>query len=131
MPSRPQVNHGEGACVRCALWDDDRMYPAGGNAVDLEALRAHLLAKPGTVQEHPFGPEAMVFKVADKMFAALADAKINIENITTSEIKLSCIIDQKDGQKALRVVHDAFDLGGKKSAKKSRKKTAKKKKKKK
>jgi len=52
--------------------------------------------------------------VAEKMFRALADSKINIENITTSEIKISCMVDHADGKKALRVVHDAFELGGKK-----------------
>jgi aspartate kinase len=48
--------------------------------------------------------------VAGKMFAALAAAKVNIENITTSEIKVSCLIPGADGKKALRVVHDAFEL---------------------
>ena len=41
---------------------------------------------------------------------ALADAKINIQNITTSEIKISCIISKDDGPKALQIVHDAFEL---------------------
>jgi aspartate kinase len=54
--------------------------------------------------------------VADRMFAALAAAKINIQNITTSEIKISCIIDRDQGKQALRVVHDAFELGGRKKA---------------
>jgi len=49
--------------------------------------------------------------VAERMFAALAKANINIQNITTSEIKISCLIDRSEGRKALRVVHDAFDLG--------------------
>src|SRR4051794_25631797 len=49
--------------------------------------------------------------VAQRMFRALADAKINIQNITTSEIKISCIINKDDGPKALQLVHDAFDLG--------------------
>jgi aspartate kinase len=48
--------------------------------------------------------------VAQRMFKALADAKINIQNIITSEIKISCIIDKQDGPKALQVVHDAFEL---------------------
>src|SRR5262245_21377126 len=48
--------------------------------------------------------------VAQRMFKALADAKVNIQNITTSEIKISCIIDKEDGPKALQVVHDAFEL---------------------
>lgn len=48
--------------------------------------------------------------VAECMFAALAEAGINIQNITTSEIKISCLIEQKQGKKALRIIHDAFDL---------------------
>jgi aspartate kinase len=48
--------------------------------------------------------------VAQRMFRALADAKVNIQNITTSEIKISCIITKEDGPKALQVVHDAFEL---------------------
>src|SRR5215210_1284388 len=49
--------------------------------------------------------------VAQRMFKALADAKINIQNITTSEIKISCIIDKDQAAKALQIVHDAFELG--------------------
>src|SRR6476660_9067368 len=48
--------------------------------------------------------------VAQRMFKALADAKVNIQNITTSEIKISCIISREDGPKALQIVHDAFEL---------------------
>src|SRR3954465_2877061 len=48
--------------------------------------------------------------VAQRMFKALADAKVNIQNITTSEIKISCIIKKEDGPKALQIVHDAFEL---------------------
>ncbi|HZZ44762.1 MAG TPA: aspartate kinase [Tepidisphaeraceae bacterium] len=48
--------------------------------------------------------------VAQRMFKALADAKVNIQNITTSEIKISCIISKEDGPKALKIVHDAFEL---------------------
>lgn len=38
----------------------------------LEPLRAYLLAKPGTTEELPFGPDALVFKVLGKMFALVA-----------------------------------------------------------
>ncbi len=48
--------------------------------------------------------------VAQRMFKALADNKINIQNISTSEIKISCIIDREQSAKALQVVHDAFEL---------------------
>lgn len=49
--------------------------------------------------------------VAATMFKAMADAGIRIANITTSEIKISCIIDEADGRQAVGVVHDVFDLG--------------------
>ncbi len=48
--------------------------------------------------------------VAARMFRALADAGVMIHNITTSEIKVSCIIDRQDGERALQAVHDAFGL---------------------
>jgi aspartate kinase len=48
--------------------------------------------------------------VARRMFQALADGKINIENITTSEIKISVIIRREEAQRALQIVHDAFEL---------------------
>jgi len=50
--------------------------------------------------------------VAAKFFAALAQENINIQMITTSEIKISCVIDEADGIKALKAVHEAFGLGG-------------------
>lgn len=49
--------------------------------------------------------------VAGKMFRALADAGIKIHNITTSEIRISCILTKEDGENALRAVHAAFGLG--------------------
>lgn len=49
--------------------------------------------------------------VAAKMFDALAAAKINIEMISTSEIKVSCIISRAQTDEAVRRIHAAFDLG--------------------
>lgn len=46
--------------------------------------------------------------VAAKMFEALYDANINIKMISTSEIKISVIIEEKYAEKALSVVHEAF-----------------------
>lgn len=48
--------------------------------------------------------------VAQRMFKALAEAKVNIQNITTSEIKISCIISKEEAARALQVVHEAFEL---------------------
>ena len=50
--------------------------------------------------------------IAAKMFAALAGNQINIQMITTSEIKISCAIAESDGVKALQAVHEAFELSG-------------------
>lgn len=48
--------------------------------------------------------------VASTMFKTLAEQGVRIENITTSEIAISCILEEADGPKALRAVHDAFGL---------------------
>jgi aspartate kinase len=48
--------------------------------------------------------------VAAKMFGALAREKVNIQNISTSEIRISCIVSKEDAEKALRAVHAAFEL---------------------
>ena len=48
--------------------------------------------------------------VANKMFRALADEGVNIQMITTSEIKISTLVDRDQSQPALRVVHNCFEL---------------------
>jgi aspartate kinase len=48
--------------------------------------------------------------VAASLFQALADANINIELISTSEIKISVVIDQDRAEEAARVAHAAFSL---------------------
>jgi aspartate kinase len=48
--------------------------------------------------------------VASKMFAALSAEGINIQMISTSEIKVSCVIDDKYTELAVRILHEAFGL---------------------
>ncbi len=50
--------------------------------------------------------------VASRMFQALARENINIMMISTSEIKVSCVIEEKYTELAVRVLHDEFDLAG-------------------
>ena len=50
------------------------------------------------------------YGVAGKMFGALAKANINIDSITTSEIRISCVVDKSQAEKALEVVSVAFEL---------------------
>lgn len=49
--------------------------------------------------------------IASKMFKTLADESINIQIITTSEIKISVVIDEKYLELAVRALHSAFELG--------------------
>ena len=48
--------------------------------------------------------------VAERMFAALAEAGVNLKMITTGDIKISVLVDKPDGVRALRAVHQAFQL---------------------
>ena len=62
----------------------------------VSAVGAGMPATPGT---------------AARMFRALADAKINIAMIATSEIRTSCVVAKSEGLAALKAVHDHFGLG--------------------
>ena len=48
--------------------------------------------------------------VAAKMFSALSEENINIMMISTSEIRVSCIIEEKYGELAVRVLHKAYKM---------------------
>jgi aspartate kinase len=50
--------------------------------------------------------------VSAKFFEALADASVNVQNISTSEIRISVVCLDTDVPAAVRAVHDAFELGG-------------------
>ena len=46
--------------------------------------------------------------VAAKMFEALYNVGININMISTSEIRITVLVKKKDGEKAMNAIHDAF-----------------------
>ena len=48
--------------------------------------------------------------VASQMFNALAEKKINIDMISTSEIKISVVVSRKKSKEAVAALHDAFNL---------------------
>ena len=62
--------------------------------------------------------------IAVRMFEALADGGINIQMISTSEIKISCVVDEDYGELAVRLLHKTFKLDkhgwGKKQGSKTR-----------
>ncbi len=70
---------------------------AAGGVAKVSIIGAGMASNPG---------------VAAAMFGALAAAGINIQMISTSEIKVSCIIPADDVQQAVRAVHRAFSLDG-------------------
>ncbi len=51
-------------------------------------------------------------QTAGTMFQALAEEDINIRMISSSEIKISCLIDEENAEKAVRIIHKKFSLNG-------------------
>ena len=50
--------------------------------------------------------------VAAKMFRVLAEQGINLQMIDTSTIRITVVIDRREVERAVRALHDAFDLAG-------------------
>lgn len=48
--------------------------------------------------------------IAARMFEALASKKINIKMISTSEIKISCVIEKRHAERAVKAIHEEFEL---------------------
>jgi aspartate kinase len=71
-----------------------RVVSAGGIA-KLSIVGTGMLGTPG---------------IAGRMFRALADAGINIEMISTSEIRITCLVARDQVQKGVRILHKAFEL---------------------
>ena len=74
----------------------------GADALETDADIAKVSLVGAGMKTHP--------GVAAKMFDALANAGINIEIISTSSIRISCVIRATEVERAVRVIHDAFDL---------------------
>jgi len=49
--------------------------------------------------------------VAARMFTCLGEAGINIDLISTSEIKISCAVKKEEGARAVKLIHQEFELG--------------------
>ncbi|MGD9602822.1 MAG: aspartate kinase [Gammaproteobacteria bacterium] len=54
--------------------------------------------------------------IASRMFRALAAESVNLQMISTSEIKISVVVDEKYGELAVRILHAEFGLGGEEAA---------------
>ncbi len=82
---------------------DSFLKEMGGGTIDVQENIATLSAVGIGMKSHS--------GVAGAMFEALAKNNINIEMISTSEIKITVVINKEDGRKALEAVHEAFELG--------------------
>ena len=71
-----------------------RVVSAGGIA-KLSIVGTGMLGTPG---------------IAARMFRALADAGVNIEMISTSEIRITCMVARDQVDKGVRILHKAFEL---------------------
>jgi len=79
-----------------------REIDAAGVTVDPDVAKVSLIG--AGMKSHP--------GVAADMFDALAEAGVNIEIISTSSIRVSCVIRAADVERAVRAVHDRFGLAG-------------------
>src|SRR5215216_1139190 len=50
-------------------------------------------------------------EIASEMFSALGRAGVNIKMISTSEIRISCAVSDKDAERAVTIIHELFKLG--------------------
>ena len=81
----------------------DRMVELGGGSVEGEERIGKVSIVGAGMRSHA--------GVAARMFELLAAEGISIHMISTSEIKVSCVIDEKYTELATRALHDGFKLG--------------------
>jgi aspartate kinase len=72
-----------------------RSIASAGGIAKLSIVGTGMLGTPG---------------IAGRMFRALADAGINIEMISTSEIRITCLVARDQVEKGVRVLHKTFEL---------------------
>lgn len=79
---------------------DENVSRFGGSEAEIKTGVAKVSIVGAGMQSH--------FGVAAKMFEAMSENQINIQMISTSEIKISVIIDQNDADRAVNAIHAAF-----------------------
>ena len=80
--------------------EDMKVFTAQGYEVEEGVAKVSIIGAGMT--SHP--------GVAAKMFEALSSGGINIKMISTSEIRITVVVDENDADRAVRRIHDAFDL---------------------
>ncbi|MDF2566767.1 MAG: lysC [Oscillospiraceae bacterium] len=94
----------------CPCGQKDRAIEVLNNSLD--SLEAQKIESDDNVSKVSIVGAGMQSNpgVAATMFEALYDSRINIQMISTSEIKISVLIERKDSERALQVIHDAFQV---------------------
>ena len=82
------------------IQEDMNVFTAKGYEVEEGVAKVSIIGAGMT--SHP--------GVAAKMFEALSSGGINIKMISTSEIRITVVVDAADADRAVRRIHDAFDL---------------------
>jgi len=84
---------------------------ADNNIVKVSAVGIGIKTNPGVAARMFIGIGIKTNPgVAARMFKALSEENINIEMISTSEYRISCVIEEKYGELGVRTVHHAFGL---------------------
>ena len=84
-----------------------RSHPDDPKSVEAEVIVQPQIAKVSIDGAGMIGRPG----VAAQMFSTLAEAGVNIQMISTSEVKVSCVIDATDGDRAVAVLREAFEVG--------------------
>ena len=92
-------------------------HPDAERATELINSMSGNVGSAGVGYDHDIGRVSVVGAgmktnpgIAAKMFQVLADNDINIEMISTSAIRISCVVQQSDVERAVELLHTAFDL---------------------
>jgi aspartate kinase len=94
------VKRADAEAARAALEEVARRLGAEGVLADEDVAKVSIIG--AGLMEQP--------EVAAQMFAALGRAGINIKMISTSDIRISCVVSESDAEKAVILVHDLFQL---------------------
>jgi len=94
------VKRADAEAARAALEEVAQRLGAEGVLADEDVAKVSIIG--AGLMEQP--------EVAAQMFAALGRAGINIKMISTSDIRISCVVSERDAEKAVALVHDLFQL---------------------
>lgn len=94
------IRRGDLDTAREVLGEAASRIGAEGVLADVDAAKVSVIG--AALMDQP--------ETAARMFSALGEAGINIKMISTSEIRISCVVSERDSDRAVRAIHDLFHL---------------------